>query len=190
VNWEKMAKNVGRVVELQPAACFLDSGGRPLPWTSDDWRVDKVGDERTELINTRTQHRAILAKDHIHHFTSDPNRSLDGSNYGFLVLQVQLFVQGDRISIRPCSRPGDPVLPPPGVEVLDSWVDIDFPSAIGIQQRLEREGFRLSWTNDSRLHSLLATGWERVIEPDAEGRLRCFRLRTSPENQTLVKRLL
>ena len=52
-----------------------------------------------------------LGKDHIYDFRSNPARSKNGISFGFLVLKVQIFLQGSNAWLRPNGRPGDRVLP-------------------------------------------------------------------------------
>jgi hypothetical protein len=55
-----------------------------------------------------------LAKDQIRNFVSDAHRSATESTpYGALVLLIQLYVRGGKISFRPCPTPGQRVPPPP-----------------------------------------------------------------------------
>jgi hypothetical protein len=42
LNWSKIADNVGSYVELQPAACFLDSKGYGLLDVSYDWLITEA----------------------------------------------------------------------------------------------------------------------------------------------------
>jgi hypothetical protein len=190
VNWDKIIKNVNRRVELQPSACFLDSKGREAAEVSDDWLITDVTADRLLITNTRTQHQTVLAKDHVHHFTSDLIRSPDGSDHGFLTLLVQIFIQGDAIKIRPCIRPGERLAPAPVVEVSDKWVDMFYPGQVRLEQKLGLSPNTLAWCHESRLPGLVAMGAaEVVLEPDSPGRVSRLRFRDSPEPQVLVRRL-
>jgi hypothetical protein len=110
MNWEYMKKNVGCRVELVPIVCRLDENGRELPQIDDDWIIDKVS--TGVVVSNSGGHVTTLGKDHIHHFTSNPDRSRTGILHGFLTLNVQVFVQGNRLWVRPNTRPGEPVRPP------------------------------------------------------------------------------
>jgi hypothetical protein len=190
VNWEKLMTNKGRHVKLQPDACFLDPGGRQIPYLDDDWLITDATPDRLKITNTRTQHQAVLAKDHVHHFTSDLIRSPDGSDHGFLTLLVQLFIKGNDISIKPCLKPGEAVSPPPVIEIEDKWVDMFYPGAVSLAQKLGVQDHELAWCRDSRVHTLIASGsCEIALERDRAGRLYRLRRKDRPECQTLMKRL-
>jgi hypothetical protein len=109
MNWEAMKKNVGYRVQLQPIAQHLDHRGVELQTIDDDWVIQSVGGETVEISNLRTGHRTNLGKDHIHNFTSNPDRCTEGLKYGFLTLRVQISMQGPALRIRPTLRPGEPL---------------------------------------------------------------------------------
>jgi hypothetical protein len=129
-----------------------------------------------------------LGKDHIHHFTTNPDRSRTGIRHGFLTLNVRLFLQGRKAWVRPNARPGEPVKPQPS-QVVVKWVDLNYPSDSGLQGRLEAAGYRLAWCLDTMLSRKIdLEGWEVVEEPDAQGVRTKFRMRDSPADQTLIKK--
>jgi hypothetical protein len=188
MNWEQMKHNVGCRVQLVPVPCRLDEHGCELPQVDDDWIVLEVSTTGVRISNARTAHVTILGKDHVHHFTSNPDRSQGGIAHGFLTLNVQVFLQGNEIWVRPNTRPGE-VVKLQSTKVVEKDVDIKYPSDSGIQQRLEAAGYRVAWclnTNLSRKIDL--EGWEIVIEPDINGVPTKFRLRDRPTDQTLIKR--
>lgn len=112
MNWAQFKKNIGLRVQLEPTACILNELGGEVPEENDDWIVQNISaDEVVSLRNTRTNHVAELGKDHIYDFRSNPGRSKDGYKYGFVVLKVQVFLQGTKLWIRPNSRPGEHVSP-------------------------------------------------------------------------------
>jgi len=190
MNWDKVVKNVNRRVELQPPACFLDPQGREMPEISDDWLIAGATDDRLTITNTRTQHQTVLAKDHVHHFTSNLIRSPDGSDHGFLVLQIQIFIQGQIVRIRPCIRPGERLAPTAVLQISDKWVDMTYPSQANLSQKLGCDPQALAWCRQSRVAGLVAQGVAEVIlEPDGAGRANRLHFRDSPEPQTLVRRL-
>ena len=104
MNWDKLKHNIGDKVQLVPAACHLDATGDVLPTRDEDWTIISAGADFLE-IDTRPGHTYRLGKDHAHHYTSDAHRSVGGDNYGFLTLNVQLFIQGIAIRAVPISRP-------------------------------------------------------------------------------------
>jgi hypothetical protein len=108
--------------------------------------------------------------------------------YGLLKLHVQMYIPHNApIWYQPCVRPGERV-PPPPVDIVELFVDFQYPVKSGVQKRLEEMGYRVSWANASRLASLELDGWEVVIEKDGQGRLRSFYLRDPRENQVLSDR--
>jgi hypothetical protein len=112
MNWAQFKKNVGIAVQLEPIACRLDKAGREMPEENDDWMVQAISpDGVVSLQNVRSRHIAELGGDHIYDFRSNPARSKGGRTHGFLVLKVQVFLQGDRLWLRPNARPGERVNP-------------------------------------------------------------------------------
>ena len=72
-----------------------DAKGHALPDASDDWLITEADDTRLKIQNVRTGHETVLAKDHIHHYTSNPHRVTNGREHAFLtllVLQLQMAV--------------------------------------------------------------------------------------------------
>jgi hypothetical protein len=189
LNWSKIVENVGSRVELQPAVCFLDAKGRTLPDVSDDWLIIEAIDERLKIKNMRTNHQTVLAKDHIHHYTSNPHRMTNGKGHGFLQLLVQLYIQNDRVTIKPCLRPGECVEPPPIPDIVDEWVTPHYPT-FDIAQKLGIDPTALAWAHESRVATLVTTGAaETVLLPDGSGKLKRFLIRTAPEPLMLIRRL-
>jgi hypothetical protein len=188
MNLAQLKKNVGWRVQLEPPAIHLDGIGRELPSRNEDWIIQNVTeaevriDEATALPLTTT-----LGSDSVHHFTSNPARSAGGGiQYGFLVLAVQMYIQNDKISFRPCARPGERV-PPLPVQIAQKWVDFTYPVASGIQERLEGSGWRVAWLPESRLPTLELDGWEVIVEKDRHGMPTSFHLRDPRENQVYAK---
>lgn len=188
MNWDQLKKNLGYRVQLEPVAIRLDDIGRELPPRDDDWLIQEVTATGVRISNITTGHATTLGKDHVHHFTSNPDRSVDGGlQHGFLSLHVQIYLQGINLSVRPCSRPGER-LPPAPVPIVDKWVDFKYPSDSGIQANLESLGYRVAWCFDSRLaRKVELEGWEIVVEKDSRGMPTSFHLRDNPGNQVLIK---
>jgi hypothetical protein len=69
---------------------------------------------------------------------------------------VQLYIQNDRITIKPCLRPGERLAPPPVPEVVDEWVDLMYPTFNGAQ-KLGIDPNTLAWVRESRVATLTAT---------------------------------
>ncbi len=183
-----MKKNVGSRVQLVPTACRLDEHGRKLPTKDDEWIINDVSNDGVRISNTRTSHTTTLGKDHIHHYTSNPDGSQPGIRRGFLTLNVQLFMQGRNLQLRPNARPGQ-VVEPPTVEIVETSVDFQYPLHVGLQATLEKEGYRVAWCHDSKLARLVdVEGWEIVVERDDKGIVRRFRVKDRPFDQILVKK--
>jgi hypothetical protein len=140
MNLGQLKKNIGWRVQLVPTACRLGEDNRELPLIDDDWIIGPIVDARINISNTRTGHTIILGKDHIHNFSTNPARPLDGNKYGFLILHVQIFLQGRKCWLRPNARPGDAVKPPIS-EIREKWVDNRYPFLSGIQQKIEADGY-------------------------------------------------
>ena len=188
MNLEQLKKNVGWRVQLVPIASRLDENGRELLPMDDDWVINEVSTTGLRVSNIRTGQVANLGKDHVHHFTSNPDRSQTEIPHGFLTLNVQVFLQGNKLWVRPNARPGEPVKPQP-VEVIEKWVDFKYPSDSGLQRRLEAAGYRVAWCLDTKLSRKIdLEGWEIVVEPDAQGVRTKFRLKDRPADQTLIKK--
>jgi hypothetical protein len=112
MNWNRFLKNAGMRVQIEPPACRLDSNSHVLPECHDDWLIEQfLEGEVAQLQNLSTGHVIKLGKDHIYDFRSNPARSENGIPYGFLVLKVQVFLQGAEAWVRPNGRPGERVPP-------------------------------------------------------------------------------
>ena len=111
MNWEQLKTSVDRRVQLQPTACRLDENGRELGPIDDDWVIDEVTSNGLRISNPRTGHVTTLVKDHVHDFRTNPDRSEGEFQYRFLTLNVQVYLQGNKLWVRPNSRPGQPVSP-------------------------------------------------------------------------------
>lgn len=187
MNLEQLKKNKGWRVQLVPIASRLDDNRHELPLIDDDWVIEDVSSAAVHLINPRTEHRIVLGADHIHHFTTNPNRTQGGIQYGFLTLNVQVFIERLGCSVRPNARPGEPVKPQ-CEEIVDKWVDLRYPQDSGLQNRLEAEGYTVKWCSDANLaRKVDLEGWEVVIEPDAQGVRSKFRVKDRPADQILIK---
>ena len=110
MNWSRFKKNIGIQVQLEPISCCLDSTGHELLEKNDNWIVENItNNEVIHLRNMRTNHIALLGKDHIYDFRTNPSMSDDHNTYGFLILKVQIFMQEDKLWLRPNWRPGERV---------------------------------------------------------------------------------
>ena len=110
MNWAQFKKGIGMRFQLEPVACRLDQHGHELPDENDDWLLQGVSpSDVASFRNLRTDHIAELGKDHIYDFRSNPSRSTGEIKYGFLILKMQIFLQGNRLWYRPNARPGESV---------------------------------------------------------------------------------
>jgi hypothetical protein len=187
MNLAQLKKNVGHHVQLAPPAIHLDGFGRELPCRDEDWIIADVTDQDIRLhealvMGLTTQ----LGSDGVHHYTRNPSRSVGATQYGFLVLNVQAYIQAGHITYRP-TRPGERLAPPP-VSIERTAVDFNYPSASGIQKRLESHGWQTGWVRESRLPSLELEGAELVIEKTRRETLTSFYLRDPHETQVYIKK--
>jgi hypothetical protein len=190
MNLDHIKKSVGHRVRLVPAACRLDEYGRELPPVGDVWLVEKVMEVGVYITNPSTGHFTILGNDHIHHFTSNPALSQNGAQHGFFVLNVQIFLQGSRVSVTPNGRPGEKVAPEPP-RIRETVVDLRFPADSGLQEKLKGLGYEIAWCLEPRFARLTELeGWELVLEPDGAGGYVSYRLKDRPADQLLVKRVV
>ena len=101
MNIEKLRKGINSKLRLRPAAISVQPDGGFTSF-DDAWTMVEVTvDGIVELINPSTGHIAKLGSDHIHHFDSDPPSSTATQRHGFLVLRVQVFMQGPRLWVEP-----------------------------------------------------------------------------------------
>ena len=105
MNVAQLKKNINQRVQLRPIARRFDEDGRELEQIDDDWIIQEVSDDGVKVSNLRTSHFTTLGRDHIHHFTSNPDRSVSGIKHGFLILNVQVLLRGSALSIEP-TAPG------------------------------------------------------------------------------------
>jgi hypothetical protein len=182
MNKDQMKNNVGkRVLLLPPARRFKADGTVRTPVADDWWIIEDVSATGVKISDPATGHVRVLGYDHIYKFTSDQPR--DGFERGFLTLHVQIVVKGNTVEVIPNARPGEAVVEPP---VIDKVVEFQYPERSGLQQRLERAGYRLHWSRaDLAPTRMDAEGWSEVIERDGQGQRTRFRTR---DGMILLKR--
>ncbi len=174
---DQMIKNLHAHVQLRPPACRLNEDGLLLKAVAyigetDEWYVADVSDAGVRLTHA-SGHVKTLSYDQLHSFLE--NESRQGNKRGFLILKVQLFIQGNSISVEPNARPGEPVSPKQPVPQL---VDFKYPVARGIQPRLETLGYRVRWVKPENVRGHIdIEGWELVVQPDGFGGLSSFQTR-------------
>jgi hypothetical protein len=187
MQWNKLKQSIGFRVRLSPIACRLDDLGLTLPEMDEDWLISAGTLPETIQLSRTAGHSIPLAKDQIHHFTSDPIRAGGGAQHGMLTLLVQIYLQGANAWVRPTLTPGAP-LPPLEVRIEDRAVDFRYPSDSGLQDRLIAQGYKVSWALESRLARLIdLEGWEIVHERTPTGLAR-FRAKDRHDDQVLVKK--
>lgn len=90
------------------------------------------------------------------------------------------------------AEPFVPALPPaqqPPAQPMEKWVDFNYPRDSGLQAKLESADFSVAWCLDNRLaRKTELEGWQVVVESGAENQTFIFRLKDSPDNQTLIKK--
>lgn len=111
MNWNQFQKNIGMRMLIEPPPCQLSDAGHVLPESHDEWLIESVSADTVKLRNLASNHAAELGKDHIYDYRSDPSRTKGDIRAGFLVLKVQIFLQGQNVWVRPNSRPGERVAP-------------------------------------------------------------------------------
>ena len=187
MNLEQLKKNRGWRMQLHPPPFHLDDRGHELPHRDIDWlfavtsdnkalnlwdfRIGSSGQPLTldeaKLVGLDT----TIGSDIVHRFDSDRSR---GDEFGFLVLNQQMYIQRARITFRPCWRPGERVNPPPPIEAQRIEVSSDYLWKSGILANLESQGYEVHGIRETRLADVELDGWELVVESDADGRLRTF----------------
>ncbi len=100
MNKNKLKKSLFHRVRLCPCPQRRNSLQRS-ELIDDIWIIEKVENNYVELSNTRTGHVAQLGHDAIHHYDNDPQSNWDGLKHGFLVLNVKLTLNGNKVEIEP-----------------------------------------------------------------------------------------
>lgn len=141
MNFDRLRKSAGQRVHLRPQAISLDPLGRDITEQDYSWLIVSVTDEHVRISNPVTNHFTDLGKDHIHHYTSNPDESRrTGLPHGFFTLTVQLYLQGPSLTLTPCARPGESVPP----RSQRSGVGVPVPGRhVGNVNASERNGPRL-----------------------------------------------
>jgi hypothetical protein len=111
MNIDQLKRDVGYRVKIVPSAYHLDAAGDPLPFQDEDWIIMAVTDDYVE-ISTDAGHFYRLGKDHVRSFATDPHRSSQGVNRGFLRLNVQIYISDTAVRAVPNHQPGAAVPPP------------------------------------------------------------------------------
>ena len=100
MNKAYLKKSIGVKVQLRPVPVARD--GQPF---RHDWIVRSVDESKVILDEPASGYSKVLGIDHVYSFMTDPGRDFDGIRHGFLLLHVQLILDGLHVHIEP--------LPPP-----------------------------------------------------------------------------
>jgi len=102
MNKDKLKKLLYHRVRIRPISTRND-GNNQLETIDDVWIIQSVK-ETVKLSNIRTGHVAILGLDHIHHYVSDPKEEYDELKNGFLMLNIQVTLSGNKLEIEPIKK--------------------------------------------------------------------------------------
>ena len=82
---------------------IIPVGNSHKEWKDIDWIIHAISEEtkQIELRAVAYPYKVMLGKDHIYSYMSDPQRPLDGLEYGILKLHVTLVIDGANIKLRP-----------------------------------------------------------------------------------------
>ena len=103
MNKSQLPKLKHKRMRVRPQARRFDESGRELGYVDDTWLVTDASEDGLTLQNVRTHHNVTLNPDNIHKYQSDPS----GDRDGFLVLDLQLFLQGNRVRYEPLDPRGN-----------------------------------------------------------------------------------
>jgi hypothetical protein len=166
VNKDQLKKNRGYHVRVRPVA--LRSGG--LPQIDDDWLIESVDDVGLTIKNTRTEHRSLLAYDHIREFMTDVARDTGGIKHGFLRLKVQLTLTDGNVLIEPLWESLPPVAQRELSKVLNEKPNI---MMIGYQylwlKTDENHIWRETWRDSSEGQKALLFTFVNNPDPSGSG---------------------
>lgn len=100
MNKSQLKKSLGYYLQLRPVP-----RGRDGTITDEDWILRSVLEDRLELEMPSMGYRATLGTDHVYSFMTNPARDSGGLRHGFLLLLVQLILDGPNIHIEPSPPP-------------------------------------------------------------------------------------
>lgn len=159
MNVKELKKNVGWWLRFRP-----DVRGLTIP--DAEWLIESV-DEGKKMVRVSlpaTGHFVELEGDHIHSFMKDSHRRGPEQHYGFLILRVELTVDGDNIHFEP--------LPPnsPGVSnwtTEDKTVNDKYLDSSGLRSRYTS----LRWSDPDKIANFEAGGYRVVLEENRISRI-------------------
>lgn len=126
----------GQRVRLRPVARRFDSDAHELNEVDFIWSIDEASEDKLVLHNDRTGHSFPLNADHVHEFRTDPL----ANNVGFLLLNSQIFLRADKISIEPLHPRGGTTRTPMSEDLLSP--------GIYLQQRIEQRSREVAKTRN------------------------------------------
>lgn len=175
MNIEALKKNEGWWVRFRPEA-------RGLTFSDAEWYIESVDEKNKKVRFTlpATGHFVELEGDHIHSFMKDTQRRGPSRNYCFIVLRVELTVDGYSVHQEPL---------PPSSPGVSSWTTVD---KVIDEAYIEKSGLRhrwtaLRWSNLEKTAGLEAYGYSEVTEED---RIRRVQYRLIRRGQVLVGKKL
>ena len=157
MNWNQFQKNIGMRVRIEPPACRLSDAGHIAPESHEEWLIEEMAADTIKLRNLTSDHVAVLGKDHVYDYRSDPSRTSADVRYGFLILKVQVFVQGQEVWLRPNSRPGESVTPSKSLHHQVQWTAVarvDARAGIPLNARAASIQYRL-WADSEGIPLLI-----------------------------------
>src|SRR6266568_5190016 len=98
-----LKKSEGFRVQLRPVP--LSRVGQPV---DRDWIIRSADDSRLQLDEPATGYTVTLGSDHVYSFMTNPARDSAAGKHGFLLLHVQLILDGSTIHIEPLPPPRSP----------------------------------------------------------------------------------
>jgi hypothetical protein len=99
MNLEQLQKQSNQMVKLRPSAQYVrsPSDSFPVDW---NWRIAMV-DKKQGRVQLEGNHYVLtLMSDHIKEFMHSSDREF----VGFLILKVDIFIQGNNITLEPLMR--------------------------------------------------------------------------------------
>ncbi len=192
MNRRMLPRLKGQRVRLRPIARRFDSKGHELDEMDFIWSIDEASEDKLLLHYDGTGHSFPLNGDHVHEFRTDPL----ANNGGFLLLNSQIFLRADKISIEPLDPRGGTTRTP-GHKDSEELLS----PGIYLQQRIEQRSREVAKTrNDAGYIAMwpaavkevlakypnLSPGEKASLRGNVEGQvqLMCTRTRRDPHMLT------
>ncbi|MCI0602505.1 hypothetical protein L0156_05780 [bacterium] len=91
MNIRELQKNIGKLFRIRPKVQRITVDGKDLPFEDDKWILEKDGQGKLFLQNTRTAHVFRLSGGNVKEFR-EPD---------FILLRAQLTLRGNAVDIEP-----------------------------------------------------------------------------------------